>query len=67
MEKKGFIFAPAKGDKLWQTIFERIENDSVYHKIHREQNHFETYQFALVVDNLKQTTTKSLILAQDER
>ena len=48
-------------------IFERIENDSVYQEIHIEQNHFETYQFALVVDNLKQTTTKSLILAQDER
>ena len=32
-----------------------------------EQNHFETFEGYVVNDKLKQTTTKSLILAQDER
>ena len=71
-DKKRSIFAPAKENNSMhlesESSLKDQKNDSVYQKIYElEQNHFETFEGYVVNDKLKQTTTKSLILAQDER
>ena len=70
---KGVIFASANVVKkrfdCKNKFLERIEkNDSAYWEIQSEVNHFETTSKVIVFITLyKETTTKSLILAQDER